>query len=493
PAEFSIDGEADHLTLELSQDTISNDGTADTHLIVTMRDKDGNWVNQNANVTLEVLDGPGVFPIGKIFTLKSGNTLRDGKGAIEFRSFYAGTTIIQATAADLEPVEITVVTKDVTGDETGDEPDGFMESGSRDNTPKIEDPGTYGGVSFSANRPTFSSSGDAKLANDGDMTTSWVAKNAGSGEYWMQDLEQSPLLYKVKLSFDRDPYPYRLEVSGDKNGPWTEVVSYDADTVKNRPYEESLPGTYARFVRVVFTGVPEDKHAFLTEAAVYAVDSTQGPMPDEQPDLSYATGSVYVSDLQPAKPITQGWTGKTPGIDVSIEGNPIRIAGTEYAKGLGLHANSEAVYELDGRYARFQAVIGIDDEVSGTGDAIYRIYATAGNGDDAKEQLIYEAQISSGQAEKIDLSIRGVTKLRLVTDANGVNSNDHTDWADAKLLGAVRNMTNPDSGYIVSMSSNTQGLEAGKTFEAYLSLKNNGASNIYGASLALYNPEGKLV
>ena len=493
PAEFSIDGEADHLTLESSQDIIPNDGTADTHLIVTLRDADGNWVSQNKNVTLEVLDGPGVFPTGKTFTLKSGNTLRDGKGAIEFRSFYAGTTTILATAADLEPVEITIVTKDVTGDETGEEPDGFMESGSRDNTPKIEDPGTYGGGSFSANRPTFSSSGDAKLANDGDMATSWVAENAGSGEYWIQDLEQSPLLYKVKLSFDRDPYPYRLEVSGDKNGPWTEVVSYDADTVKNRPYEESLPGTYARFVRVVFTGVPEDAHAFLTEAAVYAVDSTKGPMPDEQPDLSYTTGSVYVSDLQPAKPITQGWAGKTPGIDVSIEGNPIRIAGTEYAKGLGLHANSEAIYELDGRYARFQAVIGIDDEVTGTGDAIYRVYATVGTGDDAKEQLIYETQISSGQAEKVDLSIRGVTKLRLVTDANGANSNDHTDWADAKLLGAVRNMTKADSDYIVSMSSSTQGLEAGKTFATYLSLKNNGSSNTYGASLALYNQEGKLV
>lgn len=83
PAEFSKEGTGDHLELTASQTTIPNDGTADTHLIVTVKDENGDWVNQSPTVTLEVLEGPGVFPTGKVMTLAGGNLMRDGKGATE--------------------------------------------------------------------------------------------------------------------------------------------------------------------------------------------------------------------------------------------------------------------------------------------------------------------------------------------------------------------------------------------------------------------------
>lgn len=110
PAEFSKEGTGDHLELTASQDTIPNDGTADTHLIVTVKDENGDWVNQSPTVTLEVIDGPGVFPTGKVMTLTGGNLMRDGKGATEFRSYYSGTTVIEATAPGMEPAEITITT-----------------------------------------------------------------------------------------------------------------------------------------------------------------------------------------------------------------------------------------------------------------------------------------------------------------------------------------------------------------------------------------------
>ena len=159
----------------------------------------------------------------------------------------------------------------------------------------------------------------------------------------------------------------------------------------------------------------------------------------------------------------------------AMEGNPITIGGVVYDKGLGLHADSEAVYHLGGQYTRFQAVIGIDDEVgSNTADAIYRVYATVEGSE--QEMLIYEKQMSNGMSEQVDLSVRGVTTLRLVTDANGSNSNDHTDWADAKLLGAMRNTTKAGASLTTAVATSTQGLEAGETFSAYITLKNSGSS-----------------
>lgn len=163
-----------------------------------------------------------------------------------------------------------------------------------------------------------------------------------------------------------------------------------------------------------------------------------------------------------------------------------------YEKGLGLHANSEAVYNLDGKYTRFQAIAGIDDEVGGnSADAIYRVYATVG--DSEEETLIYEMQMTNGTSDFVDLSVRGVTRLRLVTDENGGNGNDHTDWADAKLLGAARDISKADTSYTTTVASSSQGLQPGTDFKAYVTLSNTGRGNPYAASLALYDSQGELV
>ena len=134
--------------------------------------------------------------------------------------------------------------------------------------------------------------------------------------------------------------------------------------------------------------------------------------------------------MEPVKPITQGWAGKAPGIDQSIEGNPITIGGVVYDKGLGLHADSEAVYHLGGQYTRFQAVIGIDDEVgSNTADAIYRVYATVEGSE--QEMLIYEKQMSNGMSEQVDLSVRGIPP-RQVQASQRLWPPVHRDWRQEK-------------------------------------------------------------
>jgi len=48
--------------------------------------------------------------------------------------------------------------------------------------------------------------------------------------------------------------------------------------------------------------------------------------------------------------------------DLSIDKKPITLGGKVYPKGLGTHAPSEIVYNLDGKYATFTADVGIDDE-----------------------------------------------------------------------------------------------------------------------------------
>ena len=488
--EFSQAGTGTRLELTASDDTITNDGKTDAQLIVTVRDDEGHWINQSPTVELEVLSGPGVFPTGKTMTLTGGNTMRDGKGSIDFHSWYSGTTVIRASAPGLEAAEITLTVEDVTGDETGPEPEKFLVEEKSDTAgEKLPDAGTYGGGNFIATRPTGASSGTATapLATDGDPDTAWVAEQAGPNQYWRVFTEAAALIYKVRVEFPQGTLlPYTIETSNDLNGPWTQQVAYTAETVEHRPYEDDLGGVYASYVRISFPDLTQAQTATLSDVFVYAIQASTGPTDGATQD-TYNSTSVYLSDLE-ADSITQGWEGKQPGMDCSIEGTPITVGGVVYEKGLGLHANSEAIYTLDGHYTRFQAVLGIDNETDGhPADAIYRIFATVGG----EETLIYEQNIVSGMAEPVDLSVRGATRLRLVTDANGVNSNDHTDWADARLLGAQRSLG--AQNVTLTAASNATSVEGGQTLKVFLTAQNPQTYLNYGARLTLHDVTGALV
>lgn len=476
--EASIDGKAVKMEITASNMEITNDGKKDTKLIVTMQDEDGNWVNDTRNVTLTVEKGPGIFPGGKSYTFTSGKSARDGKASIEFRSYYAGTAVIKAQAEGLPDAEIIITTKDTAGAEKETEPDNFYDASMWGTlTEKIDEPFAYGGVNAASGRPAFPSSNEleAELAADGKTETSWTAGTPGSGQYFMADLEFALYVYKIGLKFDREPYPYKVETAMDKNGLWTTVAEYTKETVAERPLEETLNGIEARYVKVTFTDVPEDEKAFLSEIEVYGNTSSQVP--------GYAADGVYLSDAVDYDGIVTGW--KTPGKDVSCEGGEIRVGGSTYEKGIGLHADSSLVYRTEGKYSRISGVAGIDNEVSG-GNAIFRIYAD--------DSLIYERELSGGQADAFDLSISGVEEFRLVTDANGSNSQDHTDWADVKLYGALRDVSARESNISVTAASMSSKLRAGETYQTLLKVENKREQEAdVCAGLVLYNEKGQMI
>lgn len=124
----SISGTPTKLKLESTYNTITNDGTKDTQLIVTMLNEQDQWVSDTTSVRLDVISGPGVFPTGKSYTFLPGKTIQDGKAAIEFHSFYSGTTIVKASVPSnpaIAPAVITINTINTLGKDEGTEPAGF--------------------------------------------------------------------------------------------------------------------------------------------------------------------------------------------------------------------------------------------------------------------------------------------------------------------------------------------------------------------------------
>lgn len=126
--------------------------------------------------------------------------------------------------------------------------------------------------------------------------------------------------------------------------------------------------------------------------------------------------------------ITTGWAGHPAQVDASIDGNPLTLKGTVYASGVGAHATSQMVVQLNGA-SWFVATLGIDDEVAKGGECTYSIVGKGGKA----EETLASGTISMNDAEpvQIDVKCEGFKYLVITADANGLNEGDHVDWCNA--------------------------------------------------------------
>lgn len=142
-------------------------------------------------------------------------------------------------------------------------------------------------------------------------------------------------------------------------------------------------------------------------------------------------GSVnYLSDMQWTSAYS-GWgpaerdhsNGEMGGGD----GAALSINGQTFAHGLGVHADSDIRYALNGQCQTFSAFIGLDDEVGQRGRANFRV-----EGDGV---VLYESGELTGASEAriLDLPVRGVRELSLQVLKGADNHYDHANWADAKV------------------------------------------------------------
>ena len=140
----------------------------------------------------------------------------------------------------------------------------------------------------------------------------------------------------------------------------------------------------------------------------------------------------YLSDMTPVGLPINGWgpieLDMSNGSTGQGDGGTLLLNGVAYDKGLGVHADSEVVYSLNGEYERFRSDIGINAGPRPTGDVIFEVY---GDG-----VLVFSSGLITGESatQSIDLDVSGVNELRLVVDGNGSINFDSANWADAHLL-----------------------------------------------------------
>lgn len=420
--EFSQEGTPAKLTLSASDTTIKNDGTSDSHIIVTVTDDEGNWLNNTPEVTLEITDGPGIFPTGKSITFKPGDSMRDGKAAIEFRSYYAGVTTIEAYSAtnpELEPAVINITT---TGEGSTDEPaietmyGVFMSNGGYVLN-SVEEPVPYKYHKFEG-CPMNASSGmnSAPYIQDGNTITSWVADTPGKDQWVYLEIEHGGInLYKAQLLFDKKMYPYTIQykTNNASDDEWITLREYTADTIASRPEEESFDGTYMRYIRILFKDVPEGEYANLAELKLFGIraDTT-----------GYSIGYESLADIP-----VDGSASTTDSVNTDNSGNILGSTNYELVYNLEKYAE-----DTGGRYGRFQTGISIDENASISSPVTFAIYCD--------DELMFEKKVSDvSDVSMVDISINKVKTLKITAASD--QENIPFSLINPRLMGVYRDIS----------------------------------------------------
>lgn len=158
------------------------------------------------------------------------------------------------------------------------------------------------------------------------------------------------------------------------------------------------------------------KHQLLLIALSFALSS----------NIYKAQSTVWLDKLD-LSVATQG-NGK-PGINTSVDGKKLTIAGEIFDRGFGTHAESSLLIKLKGKAKKFSALVGLDDEMKGQNPAVeFEIY-----GDNKK--LWFSGIMKLGdKAKPVSVSLEGIKQLELVvTDGGNGPYYDHADWVNAKF------------------------------------------------------------
>ncbi len=157
---------------------------------------------------------------------------------------------------------------------------------------------------------------------------------------------------------------------------------------------------------------------------------------------SAPSGTIYLSDLTPTS-ATNGWgpyeRDRSNGDSAAGDGGPLTIGGVVFPKGLGVHAAADLRYAIPSGCSIFSAVVGVDDEVGGSGSVVFQVYGDA--------TLLGDSGVMLGTTanKTLNATLTGRTQLRLVvTDSGNGAAFDHADWADAQLTcGTIAPDTTP--------------------------------------------------
>lgn len=110
---------------------------------------------------------------------------------------------------------------------------------------------------------------------------------------------------------------------------------------------------------------------------------------------------------------------------------PLQIGGQTFAKGLGHHAGGSLTLLLEGQFAAFEALVGLQPCGGGRGSVIFRVWV------DGEQRFDSGVLRASDPPRPVHVPVEGASELRLEADdaGDGIEC-DMANWAEARLVAA---------------------------------------------------------
>ena len=163
----------------------------------------------------------------------------------------------------------------------------------------------------------------------------------------------------------------------------------------------------------------------------YSVTDKDGNTTTAEKQIFVYSESAYLSDLNWESATAGG--GAAVSKDKSVSGRPLRLLDENqsvetFKKGIGTHAYSEIVYNVEG-YDVFDTWVGMDQRVAGENSSvIFKVFV------DGELKAQTDIMRPTTPKQHLVVDIRDASQVKLVVDtAENWDYWDHADWADAKL------------------------------------------------------------
>ena len=189
--------------------------------------------------------------------------------------------------------------------------------------------------------------------------------------------------------------------------------------------EKARPkGGHARLVLSATDGSPGGRITVVSpdcDGTTFSAKTTFGSLlrvPIERVVSLESSGShvVHLSDLTPAKFTFTPYLDETFtwSADANVLGRDLLLGESTYDKGVGLHADSRISYALDGKYRRFDALVGLDDNDGREGNVRIRVLL-----DGKPVELGKTEWTQSDKAVRISVNVAEAKEMTLVVEATG--------------------------------------------------------------------------
>lgn len=153
--------------------------------------------------------------------------------------------------------------------------------------------------------------------------------------------------------------------------------------------------------------------------------------------LDFSRGKVrYLSQMEPDRVeyvpfFDREWKYRR---DSNDEGKPLLLGGKKYARGLWIHSKTTLTYRLGGEYRRFEALMGIDENLSSEARHTWSNVHVTITGDG---RPLLETDVKGADPPRpVELDVTGLRDLTITVDF-GTPFNDvadHLDLADARVI-----------------------------------------------------------